>query len=158
MLLGAAGEIWDVVKNLLAVGFSTGISKAVFAPAAVFGKCWLGFVLSGRMERSWGQIYPVTSVCCILGIPNSEPHCTPKCPLQGSLGVAVRFAASAARPGCCWSSVELCGGRFPLGDPKSWVQPGSLTCHPEHTPSCCSEEPCVTLLKPTNVCWFGEEF
>lgn len=63
MLPGATGEIWDVVKNLLAVGFSTGISKAVFIPAAAFGKCWPGFVPSGRMERSWGQIYLLLLVC-----------------------------------------------------------------------------------------------
>ena len=63
MLLGAAGEIGDVVKNLLAVGFSTGISKAFFTPAAAFGKCWLGFVPSGRIERSWGQIYLLLLVC-----------------------------------------------------------------------------------------------
>lgn len=63
MLLSAVGEIWDVGKNLLAVGSSTGIAKAVFTLSAAFGKCWPGFVLSGRMERSWGQIYLLLLVC-----------------------------------------------------------------------------------------------
>lgn len=103
MLFGAVGEIWDVVKNLLAVGLSTGTSKAVITPAAVFGKCWLGFIAVSKGGKKLGaNLSPVTSACCILRIPNSEPCCTSKCPLQGQLGLAVMF-------GWAWVLLEVSG-------------------------------------------------
>lgn len=132
----AAGEIWDAVKNPLAVGFSIAISKAVFSPGAAFGKRWAGFVPSGRTGRSRGQ------TALLLLVRAAE--------LRASLHLYTPFAETTGAcgevcgvPSQVWVLVELGGTirwRVPMFPGCSWVQP------------------CVTWLKPSKVCCFGGEF